>query len=102
MDRTMNNGSQGLSGNVGFPEIKNDLNTLKEDAATALRDAAVLAKNIKDGSGNIAREGVNQLKSAGQNEFHKMEAHVREKPGQSVALAFCAGLVFSYMLGSRR
>ncbi len=102
MDNIMNSTSKGVSNNAGFPEIKSDLSALKEDAATTLRDAAVLARDIKDSSGSIARQGVNQLKSVGQNEFHRMEERVREKPGQSVALAFCAGLIFSYVLGSRR
>lgn len=102
MDRRMNSTSQGVYNNAGFPEIKSDLSALKDDATTALRDAAVLARDLKDSSGSIARQGVNQLKSVGQNEFHRMEERVRAKPGQSVALAFCAGLIFSYVLGHRR
>ena len=98
----MNTTAKEIANNAGLRDIKNDLSVLTDDAKTTIRDAATFAKNIKDESGNIARDGVKQLKTVGENEFHKMEERVREKPGQSVALAFCAGLVFSYILGSRR
>ncbi len=96
------NSAKDIANNAGFREVKSDLTTLKEDAATTIHDAAKFARNLKAESGNIARDGVEHLKTAGQSEFYKMEERVREKPGQSVALAFCAGLVFSYILGGRR
>lgn len=88
--------------NAGLSELRKDLNVLKEDAAATIQDAAVLAKNLKHESGAMARDGVKTLAAAGRNEFEKLEERVRDRPGQSVALAFCAGLVFSYILGSRR
>ena len=102
MTNTATNTIKDITNNAGLRDVRQDLNTLKDDAATTIHDAAKLARNLKDESGNIARDGVQQLKAAGQSEFYKMEDRVREKPGQSVALAFCAGLVFSYVLGSRR
>lgn len=98
----MNTTVKEIANNAGLRDIKNDLSILKDDAKATIHDAAILAQNVKNESGNIARNGVKQLKAAGETEFHKMEERVREKPGQSVALAFCAGLVFSYILGSRR
>ena len=96
------NSAKEIANTAGFREIKDDLNTLKDDAAATMHDAAKFARNLKNESGHIARDSVEHLKSAGQTEFYKMEERVREKPGQSVALAFCAGLVFSYILGGRR
>lgn len=98
----MTNSAKEIVNNAGLREVQSDLSTLKSDAATTIRDAATFARNIKNESGTIMHDGVEYVKSAGQTEFHKMEERVREKPGQSVALAFCAGLVFSYILGSRR
>lgn len=92
---------KGIANNPGFQDLKSDLNTLKEDAAHTIHDAASVAKTLKNESGAIARDGIKNLKSAGTDEFHRMEARVRERPGQSVALAFCAGLVFSYVMGRR-
>lgn len=91
-----------IANNAGLREVQSDLSVLKEDAATTIRDAATFARNLKNESGTIARDGVEYVKSAGQNEFHKMEERVREKPGQSIALAFCAGLALATLLGSRR
>lgn len=88
--------------NAGLSELRKDLSVLKEDAAATIQDAAVLAKNLKHEGGAMARDGVKTLAAAGRNEFEKLEERVRDRPGQSVALAFCAGLVFSYILGSRR
>lgn len=98
----MNTTAKDYTSNNSLHEIKNDLNILKDDAKTTMRDAATFASNVKSESGNIARAGAEQLKSAGETEFRKLEDRILKKPGQSVALAFCAGLVFSYVLGSRR
>lgn len=98
----MNTPIKEVTNNAGLRDIKNDLSILKDDAKATISDAAAIVKNVKNESGNIARDGVKQLRAVSETEFHKMEERVRERPGQSVALAFCAGLVFSYILGSRR
>lgn len=82
--------------------IRDDLKVLKGDAAATLKDVAVLAQDLRNEGGNIARDGANQIKSAAQNEYQKLEDRVRERPGQSAAIAFCAGMVLSYVLSSRR
>ncbi len=102
MSNTVTNSVKDTANNAGLRELRHDLSVLKDDAATTLQDAATLAKNLKNEGGAIARDGVKNLAAAGRNEFEKLEDRVRDKPGQSVALAFCAGLVFSYILGSRR
>lgn len=91
-----------VANNSALRDIKTDLTVLKDDATATLKDAALLAQSLKNQGGNIARDGVSQLKAVGQDEFQRVEERIRSKPGQSVALAFCAGLVFSYLLGSRR
>ncbi|MGZ9097055.1 MAG: hypothetical protein ACXW30_02015 [Micavibrio sp.] len=84
--------------NIGSSEIQD----IKDDLQSLRSNVVTLAQDIKNGGGAVAREGVDHLKSIGQYEFQKVEDHVREKPGQSLALAFCAGLVFSYLIGGRR
>jgi len=83
------------NGNSEPHTIKADLASLKDDAATLIRD-------VKDRSETVASKGVDQLYTAGKREFSAMEEHVKEKPGQSVLLAFAAGLIASYILGARR
>jgi ElaB/YqjD/DUF883 family membrane-anchored ribosome-binding protein len=79
-----------------------EIQTIREDIAALKADTAILARNIKDEGGRIARGGIDELRAAGGREFYKVEEHVRENPGQSVLLAFAAGLFASYLLGSRR
>ncbi len=102
MNNSVTNVVKDAANNAALRGLRGDLSVLKDDAAATLQDAATLAKNLKNEGGAIARDGVKNIAAAGRNEFEKLEDRVREKPGQSVALAFCAGLIFSYILGSRR
>lgn len=80
-----------ISHSAELQEIRNDLNALKSNVVT-------LAQDIKNSGGAVARQGIDTLKAAGQDEFQKIEEYVKEKPAQSLALAFCAGLVFSALI----
>ena len=75
--------------------IKDDLASLKDDTMT-------LAQDIRGHGGAAVREGLDRLRSSGRDEFHRVEKYVSEKPGQSILLAFGAGLIASYILRSRR
>lgn len=72
-------------------DIRDDLNALKTNVVA-------LAQDIKNGGGAVARQSFDTLKATGQDEFQKVEEYVKEKPAQSLALAFCAGLVFSALI----
>lgn len=102
MSEFSTNSMKEATNNAGLRELRHDLNLLKDDAATAIQDAAILARNLTNEGGAMARDGVRTLAAASRSEFERLEGRIREKPGQSVALAFCAGLLFSYILGSRR
>lgn len=81
-----------ILGSAEIREIREDLRSLKTNVIT-------LAHDIKQGGGVVARDGIDHLRAAGRNEFQRVEDHVREKPGQSIVLAFCAGLAFSVLMG---
>lgn len=83
-----------MLGSAEIQEIREDLRSLRTNVVT-------LAHDIRHGGGAVARDGLGQLRAASQSEFAKIEDHVREKPGQSMVLAFCAGLAFSAIFGSR-
>ena len=91
----MQNNDIKSNGGSEIQTIRDDITALKEDTAT-------LARDIKGKGGRIARDGIDELRAAGGREFHMVEERVRENPGQSVLLAFAAGLFASYLLGSRR
>jgi ElaB/YqjD/DUF883 family membrane-anchored ribosome-binding protein len=91
----MQNNTLKNTGGQEIQAIKDDLVNLKDDGLT-------LARNLKGNGESVAREGMDNLRAAGEREFRKIEKHVQDKPGQSILLAFAAGLVASYVLGSRR
>lgn len=82
---------------IGSSEIQD----IKEDLQSLKSNVVMLAQDIRNGGGAVARESIDHLKSVGKYEFQRVEERVREKPGQSLAIAFCAGLVFSYLVGGR-
>jgi ElaB/YqjD/DUF883 family membrane-anchored ribosome-binding protein len=87
-----------------YPEIKGikkDLSSLKANTvglarhvqADGVEQAAALSEKTQD---LVAR-----LKEKSATEFHKIEDQVRAKPGQSIAMAFAAGIVASFLFGRR-
>ena len=83
------------NGGSEIQTIKDDLSCLKDDTVT-------LARDIKGKGGRVARDGIDQLMTAGEDQFHRVEERVKERPGQSMLLAFAAGLFASYVLRPRR
>lgn len=87
-----------------YPEIENikgDIDSLKENTIE-------LGKHIKkDGSfktsqlKGVVSDKVQQLSDKGQEQLKNVEGRVKDKPLQSVAIAFAAGLFISALLGRR-
>ncbi|MEX1035506.1 MAG: hypothetical protein WDZ54_06080 [Sneathiella sp.] len=87
-----------------YPEI----NELKEDLASLKSHVSELTASLKrdgfaeaDKLGAKAKEKLGELKDRGQDGLHYVEDHVREKPGQSIAIAFAAGFLASMLLRNR-
>lgn len=90
---------------VEYPEIqeiRDDLNSLKDNVFE-------LSRHIKNNSGHhledakhYAEKQLGKVRHAGVTALHKVEDRVTEKPGQTIALAFFAGLAASLLLGRRR
>lgn len=91
-----------------YPEIKEiqkDAKSIKENIAT-LKDHAV--EDIKaNGSEKISEiketvaERANMISESGQIQMDRVESYVKEKPLQSVGIAFAAGLALSALIGRR-
>jgi ElaB/YqjD/DUF883 family membrane-anchored ribosome-binding protein len=80
-----------------FPEIQH----IKDDVVS-------LARSVKNASNDSAQAATdyfykraNELKASGKVTLDKMETHVKSKPSQSMAIAFAAGLVASFLLSRR-
>lgn len=87
-----------------FPEIdeiRQDLDSLKNNVVELTRHLQENGAEQVHELGAIAQKKAEQLKKAGQKEFKKLEGQVKEHPGQSIAMAFAAGLVLSVLMGRK-
>ena len=82
------------------------------DSATDLQavkdNVKGIAKNIRDASSGKAQEAndymhdrMDDMKDAGTDSLAKLEAGIKANPGQSVAIAFAAGIVASFLFGRK-
>jgi len=82
-------------------EIKKDAQSIKENTIELGRhiktDGSMKVEEIKD----VASEKISNLSDQGREQLIYAENKVREKPLQSVAIAFGAGLALSLLLGRR-
>jgi len=89
-------------------ETNPEINELKDELAALKKHMSDLTASAKrDGveeSGKIkarAKEKLSELKDHGIQGLEKVEGRVREKPGQSIALAFAAGFLASTLMRKR-
>lgn len=82
---------------ANYPEISRiggDLQSLKDDVGDL---ATHLKQDGLDSLSDTTRKGVEEFQSFS----HKLEKHIREKPVQSMVVAFATG-VFAHLLLGRR
>ncbi len=89
---------------TNYPEIDD----IREDLESLKHNVVDLSKQIKnDGLAQTqelkkaALKQVDHLKDASGKQLKNVETHVKEKPAQSLAMAFAAGLVASFLFGRR-
>lgn len=87
-----------------YPEI----DELKEDMAALKKHMSDLTASLKkDGAeeaekiGAKAKEKLGELKDRGNQGIEQIEGRIKEKPGQSIAIAFAAGFLASMLLRNR-
>jgi ElaB/YqjD/DUF883 family membrane-anchored ribosome-binding protein len=85
-----------------------DNKELLHDAQNIKENVVGLARNIRDSSTDKAhvaadymRDRMDDLKHSGTDTLGKIESSIKAKPAQSVAIAFTAGLLASFLLGRR-
>jgi ElaB/YqjD/DUF883 family membrane-anchored ribosome-binding protein len=90
-----------LSAYPEVEEIRHDLESLKNNVVELTRHVQQHgAKRATDVS-KKARQSLSDLQRRGKAEMNKIEKKVKEKPGQSLAVAFVAGLITSILLGRK-
>ena len=86
---------------ASMDKISSDLRTLKSDVADLGRQATQEGKKRLNEKASQVQDRVSDLKALGEKEFSGLKSYVSENPGQSVAYAFAAGLIASFLLGRR-
>ncbi len=94
-----------------MPKVKDtypEINDIKSDLDSLKSNVVELTNHIKnDGAAQsqvlkkAALKQVGEIKKGGEKQLKLVEGRVREKPVQSLAAAFAAGLFASLILGRR-
>lgn len=88
-----------------FPEIeeiKQDIDSLKSNVVELTKHMKSEGKDSAFKLGEAALSRYADLKKSAQLEYLKAEKSVKSKPGQSIAIAFGAGLVAAFLLRGRK
>ncbi len=105
-----------LESHANLSVIRDDIETLKKDVVEGV---SRLAKDVKEEGMNetryvkkkvhdqidTLRGQLEELEEAAGRRYHtiekRVEKHVKSNPTQSVAMAFAAGIITSFLLGRR-
>ena len=82
-------------------EIREDFDSLKGNVVGIARNLRDVSAESARAASDYAAARVDDLREASADTMKKMEGRIKSRPGQSVALAFAAGVVASYLLGRR-
>ena len=88
-----------------FPEIeeiRHDIESLKSNVVDLSRHIKSEGKNQASKLTEVAIERLAELRKNAAFEYQRAEKAVKAKPGQSVAIAFAAGLLTSLVLRRSR
>jgi len=78
-----------------------EVSRLKSDTRDLSRNGKALINDGAHVTADYLRELAYNLKQNGRQTLQKTEAHIQEKPGQSIAIAFAAGMIASLLFGRR-
>lgn len=87
-----------------YPEIndiKQNVNELKSNTTDLARHVYADGREALSEAGTKAARSFGHIREAGSVELKKLEGRVRENPGQSVLVAFAAGLIASFIFGRK-
>lgn len=79
-------------------DLKEDIASLKANIETLTNSAKKNGLDEAEKFGDRAKEKLHELKDRGQDGIRKVESQVKEKPGQSLAIAFAAGFLASMVV----
>ncbi len=84
-----------------MPEIKDDLNILKNKANSFANDVSDASARQSKRAVVYLQDRMGELKVGGKQAMRRMETRIRIEPTQSVAIAFGVGALVSFLLSRR-
>lgn len=81
--------------------IKQDIDSLKTNVVELTKHLKANGETQAADLKEKAAEQIDHLKEVGHNQFETLENQIKEKPSQSVVLAFVSGLLLSGLLNRR-
>ena len=81
--------------------VKEDLRTLKSDVVGLGKQASEEGRKRLNDTVSVAQDKVADLKAAGYEELKGLKSYVAANPTQSVAYAFAAGVIASFIFSRR-
>lgn len=81
--------------------IKDDIDSLKNNIVELTKHIKVDAKKETKELKKAAANQIEGLRDTSLEQYERLEKQVKAKPGQSVAIAFAAGVVASMLVGRR-
>lgn len=83
-------------------DIKQDLASLKDNVVELTKHITQEGMNKVEKVEDAASDKISDLSSQSRQQMQKLEKQVKEKPAQSIAIAFATGILASMLLNSRR
>lgn len=82
-------------------DIKQDIDSLKTNVIELTKHLKADGKAQTHDLKEKAAEQIDHIKEVGHNQFESFEQQIKQKPSQSVALAFVSGLLLSSLINRR-
>lgn len=95
------NGSANKFISEATDDIRKDLGTLQSDVAAIASDVKKAGTDKARMAIDYVNDQVGTLKDTGTNALGKLEEGIKSNPGQSVTIAFVAGVLISFLFNRR-
>lgn len=89
-------------------EERNDFASLRDDVASLTSNLMALTNHVKEHGvqgtryvAGLARDKANEWQDAGRDGLNAVESRVKDRPTESLAIAFAAGIIASFLLGRK-
>lgn len=78
-----------------------DTHGIRENVTDIARSVKIISNDSAREISGYLRDIVAEIKASGTDAVRKTEGRIRSKPGQSIAIAFGAGILASILFGRR-